>query len=240
MKLRVGLGQDQGNALLLQIVADGMATAQDVAVAIASAGQDQLANPPGAPLTLEVTSETARVGRSLAPDTPMAESGVVSGSRLSVVEHRPGADSRTGAVLRVVAGPDKGIEVPLRVGTSTVGRGPDCAVRLSDPRVSKRHAKILVRSQIEIVDENSANGVLLAGQRVTRIVLKPGDTVVLGDTAVQVEPTSGSGAGTLRPRSATCVLRSCSHVPDPTRSSCPRCRRIHGGPAFRGSPCSPR
>lgn len=195
MKLRVGLGQDQGNALLLQIVADGMATAQDVAVAIASAGQDQLANPPGAPLTLEVTSETARVGRSLAPDTPMAESGVVSGSRLSVVEHRPGADSRTGAVLRVVAGPDKGIEVPLRVGTSTVGRGPDCAVRLSDPRVSKRHAKILVRSQIEIVDENSANGVLLAGQRVTRIVLKPGDTVVLGDTAVQVEPTSGSGAG---------------------------------------------
>lgn len=192
MKLRVSLRRDAQPPTLVQIVADGTATASDVAVAIASAGMDEPVSTQGRPLTLQVEGDW-RVGRTLSPDTPLAESGVCSGSTLAVVQDgRGGTRDQPGAMLKVIGGPDSGTEVQLRVGGSSIGRNSDCDVRLKDPRVSKRHAKILVGRQIEIIDDNSANGVLLSGQKVTRAVLTPGDTALLGDTYIQVSAIAGA------------------------------------------------
>lgn len=236
MKLRVRLTRHQESPVTVAVVADGTATAGDVATAIASAGLEQPVAPPR-PITLQVDGDY--IARRILPaDVALAESGVTSGTTLTVVEAGEGeARAAVGALLRIVGGPDTGIEVELRVGTSVVGRTSDCQVRLSDPRVSKRHARLTIGRHIEIVDENSANGVVIAGQKVTRATVKPGDTVVLGETLIQVRPVGGVEAAAesqtevrhLRPP----VVQS---RPGRTRSSSPRCpnrlarRPSHGWP----------
>lgn len=184
MKLRVRLNRERQEPAVVEIVADGTATASDVAVAIASVGLDEPLE--SGRFTLR-TDGDYRSTRTLAPETRMAEAGVASGDTVTVVPTRR-ADVRTtiGAKLRIVSGPDAGVEIALPIGGSMIGRGPECDVRLSDPRVSKRHAKVLVGRQIEVIDENSANGVLLAGQRISRAVVGSGDIVVCGDTQMQI------------------------------------------------------
>jgi len=193
MKVRVGLRRGGAEPTLIEVVADGTATANDVAVAIASAGLEHRVADERSPLTLRVESHD-RAARMVSPGAPLAESGLRSGVNVAVVEDQPTTDARVAAFVRVVAGPDRGIEVPVGLGSSTVGRGPQSRVRLSDPRVSKRHATIIVGRTIEIADDNSANGVLLGAEKVTRTVLTPGDTVVLGDTHLQVFPTGAAMA----------------------------------------------
>lgn len=186
MKLRVRL--NQGNEQKkIEIVADGTATAGDVALAVASAGSEVPLTPETHPLTLRV-SEDYRSPRVLEPSTPLSESGIPSGAQIELVSPQQVEESHeVGAILRIVAGPDTGVEVPLRVGRSSVGRDSTNHVRLSDRRASKRHATILVGSRIEVIDENSANGVLLAGQKVIRAAVDPGDTVVMGETQMMIE-----------------------------------------------------
>ena len=60
---------------------------------------------------------------------------------------------------------------------------------LADPLVSKRHARIEVGAGgIEVVDLNSANGVLVDGGQVQRVRTVPGQAIVLGDTEVVFAP----------------------------------------------------
>lgn len=189
MKVRVGLSDARGESTLIQVVADGRATANDVAVAIASAGLEAPVIQSGSPLTLQVDGAYQRT-RVLDPEAPLGESGLRSGATVGLVEYRGGTEAPVGAYVRIVGGPDRGAEVPVPVGSSYIGRSPSCQVRLSDPRSSKRHAKLIVGRQIEIADDNSANGVLLGAEKVTRAVLKPGDTAVLGETQIQVVPVA--------------------------------------------------
>ncbi|MDF1487700.1 FtsK/SpoIIIE domain-containing protein [Tessaracoccus caeni] len=87
----------------------------------------------------------------------------------------------------MLSGPDRGVEVMLPYGISTVGRNASSTIRLSDPRVSKNHAQINIVDAIEIVDTNSANGVDVGGVRVARGALAPGDQFRVGDTVAVVE-----------------------------------------------------
>ncbi len=47
-----------------------------------------------------------------------------------------------------------------------IGRGADCDVRLTDPLVSKRHADLVIGDVVEIVDDASANGLVMSGRAV--------------------------------------------------------------------------
>ena len=85
-----------------------------------------------------------------------------------------------------MSGPDVGQEFSLPSGTSYIGRDRDVDIRLSDPMTSKRHARITVGETVEIVDTNSANGLIMDGLPVTRATLNSSDTVTLGDTTVSV------------------------------------------------------
>ena len=122
----------------------------------------------------------------LLPSTATIEvAGIRSGDTV-----RPSATSLAGveratiAMLTVHDGPDAPARIPLRDGWHSIGRGGDCDVQLSDPRVSARHARVFVGNHIEIVDEASSNGLVVDGQRVASAEVGPGNRCVLGDTSL--------------------------------------------------------
>lgn len=84
-------------------------------------------------MTLRVDGDY-RQAAVLNPEAPLGESGLRSGATVALVEHREQVESPIGAVVRIVEGPDRGIEVPIRIGSSSIGRGPTPDVRLTDPR----------------------------------------------------------------------------------------------------------
>jgi pSer/pThr/pTyr-binding forkhead associated (FHA) protein len=76
--------------------------------------------------------------------------------------------------------------IPIPEGTSKIGRGFSAEIRLEDPTVSRRHA-IVVRegASTVLLDDRSANGVHVNGQRIQRVELKDGDVVVLGHLSMR-------------------------------------------------------
>src|SRR5438067_1384019 len=63
----------------------------------------------------------------------------IEGRRLNV----PTAPSR--ATLTLVSGPNAGAMYPLLLDESVIGRTRDCAIRIDDPGISRRHARIVRR-----------------------------------------------------------------------------------------------
>ena len=76
----------------------------------------------------------------------------------------------------------------LHEGVTLVGRGEDCAFSLDDPSVSRAHARLSVEGGVlSITDLRSSNGTFVNGKRAVHTsVLRPGNVVSLGDTALKV------------------------------------------------------
>src|ERR1051325_4569335 len=65
--------------------------------------------------------------------------------------------------------------------TVMVGRDRTCAIVLSHPAVSRRHARITLSGTAPLLEDlQSANGTYVNNTRVDRVVLKPGDIVRFG------------------------------------------------------------
>jgi S-DNA-T family DNA segregation ATPase FtsK/SpoIIIE len=147
-----------------------------------------------ADLTVGIGGDTAL--RVLPADARVAESGLRSGAVVRVVP--ASAAGRGGSVvvalLRVLEGPDAGREFPLPAGATLVGRDAGCGVVLTDPEVSRQHARILVGEVVEIVDTNSVNGVVVGDGLVRRAVLRAGETARLGDSRVAVDVVDPAAA----------------------------------------------
>jgi len=81
-------------------------------------------------------------------------------------------------------GPQAGQTFALHDGINTIGRAPSNDVLLSEPSISRRHARIVVRPEgVWIEDLGATAGTLVNGQRVTGSTwLRPGDVVQLGGT----------------------------------------------------------
>jgi hypothetical protein len=71
---------------------------------------------------------------------------------------------------------------PLVDGEQTIGRDADTGVWLESPRVSRRHARIVVRgARATLEDLGSKNGTFIGGERLSGPrELKPGDTIRIG------------------------------------------------------------
>jgi len=197
MRIRLTLRRDPAETKDLAVTVDGLATVSDIATQLWAADPDRRGTP--APDNLSLRIDEAFVaggmrGNVLTRTDNLLESGLRPGSVVSltqVSEHFdvPGAGrGPAAATLRILSGPDVGQEFSLPSGTSYIGRDRDVDVRLSDPLTSKRHARITVGESIEIVDTNSANGLLMDGLPVTRATLNSSDTVTLGETTVTVVP----------------------------------------------------
>jgi S-DNA-T family DNA segregation ATPase FtsK/SpoIIIE len=195
MRIRLTLRRDPAEAKDLAVTVDGLATVADIATQLWAADPARRGTPPPSNLSLSIEEAFAAGGMKgsvLDRQDNLLESGlrpgsIVSLTRLSEQFATPGANrGPAAATLRVLSGPDVGREFPLPSGTSYIGRDRDVDIRLTDPLTSKRHARITVGETIEIVDTNSANGLLMDGLPVTRATLNSSDTVALGDTTVSV------------------------------------------------------
>ena len=137
-------------------------------------------------------------GRVLPPQVSVADAGLQSGQVLRITDGGgrfvAGEDTPSVATLHVLAGPAAGRSFPLRAGSNQVGRERGNDVVLTDPLVSKTHARINVGDTVEVLDLGAANGVVIGGELVPRAALRPEDTILLGDSLVRVQRTAAVAA----------------------------------------------
>src|SRR5947209_6761858 len=76
----------------------------------------------------------------------------------------------------------------LNVERTTIGRVEDNTFQIADPSVSSHHCELQLRgSEIFIKDLNSTNGSYVNGAQITEGVLKPGQTLRLGQVELKLE-----------------------------------------------------
>ena len=93
------------------------------------------------------------------------------------------------ATLRVVDGPDAGMEIDLPPVGVVLGSERTCDVVLTDAFVSRRHCSIAPHAQgFAIADLGSKNGTVIDGVAVGKVVAPPGVAVRIGKTLVQCMP----------------------------------------------------
>lgn len=182
----------------LEATIEADTTVGELARSLARLDPERTGSEPSAELTLAIVD--GRDQRAVDPATTVAASTVVSGC--SVALSRPDHEARSSgspapaAVVEVVHGPDTGARLPLHRGTNYIGRGADADVRLRDDTVSKSHAKINVADSIEIIDNNSSNGITIGGVQVARAMVQSTDVIELGDSSIRIRATQAAPART--------------------------------------------
>ncbi len=92
--------------------------------------------------------------------------------------------------VRVVEGPERGVTVELGAEPVLVGTTDQAALKLTDPRVSRRHLQLQAGSDAVLVkDLASRNGTWFEGSRVLEIALPPGALIRVGDSWLQLVST---------------------------------------------------
>jgi len=87
---------------------------------------------------------------------------------------------------------------------TTVGRVEDNTFQIADPSVSSHHCEIQLRgAEIVIRDLNSTNGSYINDARVTESILKPGQTLRLGQVELKLETEGGPSATPGAPAAAS-------------------------------------
>src|ERR1700733_14457638 len=99
---------------------------------------------------------------------------------------RPGVRA---AQLRVVDGPDRGLEIELPAIGVVIGTERGCDLALTDSFVSRRHCSITPTPMgFAITDLGSRNGTVIDGVAVGKVVAPPGVALRIGKTLVQLMP----------------------------------------------------
>jgi len=92
----------------------------------------------------------------------------------------------------------------LTAERTTVGRVEDNTFQIAEPSVSSRHCEILLQgSDILIRDLGSTNGTFINGEKITEGILKPGQTLKLGNVELRLDvpgaPTSAPATSSPAP-----------------------------------------
>ena len=203
LKLRVAIDGEIED-VLVEVAGD--ATVGDLAAALLDdpAPNGTRPDPPG----LVVDADTAD-RRAVTPDTRLDRSGIRSGCTVSpsssqLVSSAPAVV----ATLAVHDGPDAPATYRLSSGRTRIGRGAGSDVRLSDPLVSRTHAVLDIGDTVEIVDDGSANGIVMSGRTLERAVLHAGDRATLGATTISVLHDAERPAPTHAPGNSLAFNRS--------------------------------
>ena len=76
----------------------------------------------------------------------------------------------------------------LNVDRTTVGRIEENTFQIADASVSSRHAEILLRgTEVFVRDLNSTNGTFLNGEKISEVVLKPGQVLRFGQVELKID-----------------------------------------------------
>jgi len=83
----------------------------------------------------------------------------------------------------------------LTVDRTTIGRVDDNTFHIQDASVSSHHCEVHLRgAEILIRDLNSTNGTFINGEKISEAVLKPGQTLRLGQVELKLDNGEGIGA----------------------------------------------
>jgi predicted component of type VI protein secretion system len=109
----------------------------------------------------------------------------------------------------------------LKADKTTIGRVEDNTFQLAEPSVSSHHCEVELRgSDVLVKDLNSTNGTFINGEKVTESVLKPGQTLRLGQVEIRLE-TEGMPAPAPSPASAPSPAAAAAPAPAPAQSKKP-------------------
>ncbi len=91
--------------------------------------------------------------------------------------------------LKVLEGELEGARFEVTEAGMVIGRGEDCLIRLSEPGVSREHARVFLHNAgVWVQDLGSRNGVFVKSTRISRAKqLSPGTTFKVGDHLFVVE-----------------------------------------------------
>jgi transcriptional regulator with GAF, ATPase, and Fis domain len=96
-------------------------------------------------------------------------------------------------VVRVVDGPDRGKQIVLDARQPSrvmVGTSPACELCLTDREASRRHLAFeLSGPELHLLDLGSTNGTFVGGLSIVEVVLRGGESIQMGATALSVERT---------------------------------------------------
>jgi pSer/pThr/pTyr-binding forkhead associated (FHA) protein len=85
----------------------------------------------------------------------------------------------------------------LKVDRTTIGRVEDNLFQITEPSVSSHHCEVLLRgNDVVIKDLDSTNGTFINNQKIAESVLKPGQTLRLGNVELRLDTGAPSAAGT--------------------------------------------
>ena len=115
--------------------------------------------------------------------------GALSSGAILRRQSPPPAEPRALRRVGVVAGAAAGTTFALSSRETTVGRGPDCVVRVDDPAVSRVHLRLtVVSSGVAVTDLGAVNPAHVEGLRVTHeaVLLQPGELLTLGAAALRL------------------------------------------------------
>ena len=201
MRLKLTLKRAGGPEADIVVTTDAAATVGDIAATIGRLDPFRLGsnNDPVEGASLRVLDSAGNPQQLIEPQVSIGDAPLANGSTIAIAASRTPQAAASGAVavLRVIAGPDKGKEFPLQVGSRYLGRdAAQSDITLRDDLVSKRHARIDISpTSVRIVDLNSANGLEVDGGLVTRLDLEAGTTVRVGDSLLQAEIIAEAPAG---------------------------------------------
>ncbi len=90
--------------------------------------------------------------------------------------------------LRILSGPGADTTVPVRAGSATIGREPECDLQVLDSEVSRRHAKVTIRGGVATIEDlHSGNGTYVNGDRILgSYTLAPGDRIEIGSATIEL------------------------------------------------------
>jgi FHA domain len=102
----------------------------------------------------------------------------------------------------------------LKADKTTIGRVDDNMFPITEASVSSHHCEVLLRgADVVVHDLNSTNGTFVNGEKITESVLKPGQTLRLGQIELRLEADGPGG-----PRPAPTAPPAPSAPPAPAAS----------------------
>ncbi|MGD2162183.1 MAG: FHA domain-containing protein [Anaerolineales bacterium] len=94
----------------------------------------------------------------------------------------------------------QGQEFPLKEREILIGRGTQSDIQLSDPKISRKHARLRFGDEnVLLEDLGSAHGTLVNGERGEFFVLKDGDVIAMGDTLLVFKASPDTTATLMAP-----------------------------------------
>ena len=119
-----------------------------------------------------------------------------------------------------------GVRHELRRGTTTVGRGSDCGIRIGDTAASRKHLELIWDGQAGLArDLGSTNGSKINGERFREAALSPGIVIAIGQTALQFQLIPGRSGAAASSASSASQAGAASHPAQSSQASQPESAR---------------